>query len=71
MLVSADEEDVPVVSVLDGHSHALAFLGGALGVPQFALGVDTFGQSGTRRDLYRLYGIDTDAIVAAARTFLG
>jgi pyruvate dehydrogenase E1 component len=70
-LVSADEEDVPVVSVLDGHSHALAFLGGALGVPQLALGVDSFGQSGTRRDLYRHYGIDTDAIVAAARTFLG
>ena len=39
-LVGADEEDVPVVSVLDGHSHALAFLGGALGVPQLALGVD-------------------------------
>src|SRR5262245_1195385 len=70
-LVSADEEDVPVVSVLDGHSHALAFLGGALGVPQLALGVDTFGQSGTRRDLYRHYGIDTEAIVQAARTFLG
>jgi pyruvate dehydrogenase E1 component len=70
-LVSADEEDVPVVSVLDGHSHALAFLGGALGVPQLALGVDTFGQSGTRRDLYRHYGIDTEAIVRAARTFLG
>ena len=37
-LVSADEEGVPVVSALDGHSHALAFLGGALGVPQMALG---------------------------------
>ena len=69
-LVGADEEDVPVVSVLDGHSHALAFLGGALGVPQFALGVDSFGQSGTRQDLYRHYGIDADAIVGAARTFL-
>jgi pyruvate dehydrogenase E1 component len=69
-LVGADEEDVPVVSVLDGHSHALAFLGGALGVPQLALGVDTFGQSGTRQDLYRHYGIDADAIVGAAQTFL-
>src|SRR2546422_983478 len=38
-LVTADEEDVPVVSVLDGHSHALGFLGGALGVTQVALGV--------------------------------
>jgi len=69
-LVGADEEDVPVVSVLDGHSHALAFLGGALGVPQLALGVDTFGQSGTRPDLYRHYGIDADAIVQAARILL-
>jgi pyruvate dehydrogenase E1 component len=70
-LVSADEEDVPIVSVLDGHSHGLAFLGGALGVPQLALGVDTFGQSGTRPDLYRHYGIDADAIVRAASILLG
>ena len=70
-LVSADEEDVPVVSVLDGHSHALAFLGGALGVPQMPLGVDHFGQSGTRADLYRHYGIDAPAIAAAARLLLG
>jgi pyruvate dehydrogenase E1 component len=69
-LVGADEEEVPVVSVLDGHSHALAFIGGALGVPQLALGVDDFGQSGTRADLYRHYGIDAPAIVAAARTLL-
>src|SRR4026208_353187 len=37
-LVSAEEEGVPVVSVLDGHSHALAFVGSALGVPQIPLG---------------------------------
>jgi pyruvate dehydrogenase E1 component len=69
-LVTADEEDVPIVSVQDGHSHALAFLGGALGVPQLALGVDDFGQSGSRADLYRHYGIDAPAIVASARTLL-
>ncbi len=66
-LVGADEEDVPVVSALDGHPHALGFLGGALGVPQQALGVEDFGQSGARADLYRHYGIDAAAIVAAAR----
>ena len=70
-LVSADEEGVPIVSVLDGHSHGLAFLGAALGVPQIPLGVDDFGQSGTRADLYRHYGIDAAAIAAAARTLLG
>ncbi len=70
-LVGADEEGVPIVSVLDGHSHALAFLGSALGVPQVPLGVDDFGQSGTRPDLYRQYGIDAPAIVRAARRLLG
>jgi len=70
-LVTAEEEEIPVVSVLDGHSHALAFIGSALGVPQIALGVDDFGQSGTRPDLYRHYGIDADAIARAAFTLLG
>ena len=70
-LVTADEEGVPVVSVLDGHSHALAFLGGALGAPQMALGVDHFGQSGARAELYRHYGIDAAAVAHAARVLLG
>jgi pyruvate dehydrogenase E1 component len=70
-LVSADEEDVPVVSVLDGHPHTLAFIGSALGVTQLPLGVADFGQSGTRDDLYRHYGIDAPAIARAARTLLG
>ncbi|MBI2466975.1 MAG: hypothetical protein HYV62_04040 [Candidatus Rokubacteria bacterium] len=71
-LVSDDEREgeVPLVSVLDGHSHALAWLGSALGVPQVALGVDGFGQSGARDDLYRHYGIDPETIAAAARIML-
>jgi pyruvate dehydrogenase E1 component len=70
-LVSADEEGVPVVSLLDGHSQALSFIGSALGVPQIPLGVDSFGQSGARRDLYAHYGIDSEAVARAARTLLG
>ena len=31
-----------------------------------ALGVDRFGQSGDIPDLYRAYGSDTEAILAAA-----
>jgi pyruvate dehydrogenase E1 component len=65
------EGEVPIVSVVDGHSHALAWLGAALGVPQVPLGVDGFGQSGARADLYRHYGIDPGAIAAAARLLLG
>jgi pyruvate dehydrogenase E1 component len=48
----------------------LAFLGGALGVPQIPLGVDHFGQSGARRDLYRHYGVDGGAIAHAANRLL-
>ena len=66
-LVRDEEVGAPLVSVLDGHSHTLAFLGATLGVLQAPLGVDEFGQSGARRDLYRHYGIDADAIARAAR----
>jgi pyruvate dehydrogenase E1 component len=69
-LVGPEEEGVPVVSVLDGHSHALAFLGSALGVPQIPLGVDDFGQSGSRSALYRHYAIDVKSIIQAVRTLL-
>jgi pyruvate dehydrogenase E1 component len=69
-LVRDDEAGAPIVSVIDGHSHALAFLGSALGSLQLPLGVDDFGQSGTRRDLYRRYGIDAEAIAGAARALL-
>jgi pyruvate dehydrogenase E1 component len=69
-LVRDAERTAPVVTVLDGHPHALAFLGSALGVLQAPLGVDDFGQSGSRGDLYRHYGIDEAAIVRAARGLL-
>ena len=71
-LVTADEieGEVPIVSVLDGHSHTLAWLGSALGVPHVPLGVDAFGQSGARADLYRHHGIDAATIAAAARLTL-
>ena len=64
------EGEVPIVTVLDGHSHALGWLGGVLGVPHVPLGVDTFGQSGARADLYRHYRIDADAIARAAHLLL-
>lgn len=57
---------VPLVTVLDGHPHTLAFLGAALGVPVSCLGVSRFGQAGAVGDLYRLHGIDARAVVEAA-----
>jgi len=60
------ERAAPIVSVLDGHPHTLAFLGEIRRVPQASLGVSDFGQSGDLGDLYRHFGIDADTIVGAA-----
>ncbi len=56
----------PIVSVLDGHPHTLAFLGAIRTVPVAPLGVNDFGQSGDIQDLYAHFDIDADAIVGAA-----
>ncbi len=65
-LIPPDERRAPIVTVQDGASHALSFLGSAFGARVVPLGVDEFGQSGTRADLYRYYGIDGESIVSAA-----
>ncbi|MGH6968388.1 MAG: transketolase-like TK C-terminal-containing protein [Stellaceae bacterium] len=58
--------DATLVSVLDGHPLTLAWLGAVRGQRIKPLGVTRFGQSGDIPDLYRAYGIDVAAIVAAA-----
>lgn len=60
----------PIVSVHDAASHAFAWLGSALGVPQVALGVDEFGQSGRIADLYAAHDLDSGSIVNAALSAL-
>jgi pyruvate dehydrogenase E1 component len=61
----------PLVTVLDGHPHTLAFLAGIARTPIACLGVQDFGQSGDVQDLYRYFGIDADTIVSAAIDLLG
>ena len=63
--------DVPahcgIVSVVDGHPATLAWLGAVAGHRTRPLGVEHFGQTGSLAELYRHYGIDANAIVAAAQ----
>jgi pyruvate dehydrogenase E1 component len=56
-----------IVSVLDGHPATLAWLGAVGGHRVRPLGVEHFGQTGSIADLYRHYGIDANAIIAAAQ----
>nr|WP_271211676.1 transketolase C-terminal domain-containing protein [Rhodococcus wratislaviensis]GLK37834.1 pyruvate dehydrogenase E1 component [Rhodococcus wratislaviensis] len=64
--VFPDGRAAPMVTVLDGHPHTLAFLTGINHVAGAALGVSKFGQVGSLDDVYRYHGIDTDSIVRAA-----
>ncbi|MQA15924.1 MAG: pyruvate dehydrogenase [Pseudonocardiaceae bacterium] len=59
------DTDVPLVTVLDGHPHTLAFLGTVRGVPTTTLGVTEFGQSAALADSHALHGIDAPAIRGA------
>jgi pyruvate dehydrogenase E1 component len=55
-----------LVTVIDGHPATLGWLGAVEGHRTVALGVEHFGQTGRVAELHRHFGIDADAIVAAA-----
>jgi pyruvate dehydrogenase E1 component len=62
--------DAALVTVLDGHPATLSWLGSVLGHRVRALGVDRFGQSADLPDLYRVHGLDADAILDACAAAL-
>ncbi|MBV9826329.1 MAG: transketolase [Alphaproteobacteria bacterium] len=60
-----------LVTVADSHPATLSWLGAVSHNSIVPLGIDHFGQSGDIPDLYRVYGLDADAIIdAAARACL-
>jgi pyruvate dehydrogenase E1 component len=61
---------VPLVTLLDGHPHTLAFLGTLHRVPVTCLGVQEFGQAGSLADVQRHHGLDARAVVDAALDLL-
>ena len=64
-LIPTNERYAPIVTVHDGASHALSWLGSVYGELTIPLGVDEFGQSGDRSELYRHFGIDAEGIATA------
>jgi pyruvate dehydrogenase E1 component len=65
-LIRPDLRSAPIVTVIDGASHALAFLGSCLGVRVVPLGVDSFGQVGSLADVYDAYDLSPEAVATAA-----
>ena len=64
-LLPADRS-APLVTVLDGDPHALAFLAAVNATPLTPLGVTRFGQSGDLAEVYEHHEIDAETIVGAA-----
>ncbi|MGI9644764.1 MAG: transketolase-like TK C-terminal-containing protein, partial [Ilumatobacteraceae bacterium] len=60
------ERTLPIVTVHDGASYALAWLGSVYGQRVVPVGVDEFGQSGSLEELYDVFGLLPDQIVNAA-----
>ncbi len=60
----------PIVTVLDGDPHALAFLAAVNATPLTPLGVTRFGQSGDLAEVYEDHQIDAETIVGAALDLL-
>ena len=54
---------IPIITVIDGHSSALSWIGSVLGHRVYPLGVDKFGQSGNLSEVYEDNNIDFKAII--------
>jgi pyruvate dehydrogenase E1 component len=65
-LIAPGERRAPLVTVHDAAPHSLAWLGSVYGAPLTALGVENYGQSGARGDLYHYYGLDAANIAEMA-----
>lgn len=64
-LLSDVSPGAQIVTILDGSPSTLTWIGSVLGHRVHGLGVEEFGQSGNLSDLYRVYRIDSDAILDA------
>ena len=56
----------PLVTVIDGHPHTLAFLGSVTRTPTTCLGVSVFGQGGGVDEVHAYHGLDARSVVEAA-----
>jgi pyruvate dehydrogenase E1 component len=70
-LLSDLSRDAGIITLCDGYPETLSWLGGVHGHRVRALGVEHFGQSGSLPELYAHYGLDANAILAAAEGLRG
>ena len=71
MLLADLPRDAAIITLTDAYPEALSWIGGVAGHRVRALGVEHFGQSGSLSELYGHYGLDVNAILAAAEGITG
>ncbi len=64
-LIHPAERSAPIVTVHDGATHSMAWLGSVYGQRVLPIGVDRFGESGTIAELYEAFGMLPEQIVTA------
>jgi pyruvate dehydrogenase complex dehydrogenase (E1) component len=64
-LILPDERNAAIVTVHDGATHAMAWIGSVFGQRVVPIGVDRFGESGTIAELYEAFGLLPDQIATA------
>ncbi len=62
MLLSVDKT-IPLISIVDGHSSSLSWIGSVLGHKVYPMGVNKFGQSGDLEEVYKYTKIDFKSII--------
>jgi len=65
-LLAALPRDAAIITICDAHPETLSWIGSVMGHRVRPLGVEHFGQSGSISELYGHYGLDVNAILAAA-----
>ena len=60
----------PIITIIDGHSSALSWIGSIKGQKIIPLGVNKFGQSGDLKEVYQFNEIDLNSIVDRIARFI-
>ncbi len=65
------DKETPLITIIDGHSSALSWIGAVRGHKVFSHGVNKFGQSGDLKEVYGDTNIDFKSIIdSIARIFI-
>ena len=56
-------KNTAIVTIIDGHSSSLAWIGSVLGHKVYPLGLSKFGQSGDLDEIYSYTNIDFKSII--------